>query len=48
MLTAGRSPLAGLFEVDETGIACRSNDDPVKGGGGAAINAKCWSSAPSE
>src|SRR6201984_1875589 len=34
MLAPGRSPLAGLVEVDETEIACRSQNDPVTGGGG--------------
>ena len=34
MLAPGRSPLAGLVEVDETEIACRSKNDPVTGGGG--------------
>jgi hypothetical protein len=33
MLAPGRSPLAGLVEVDETEIACRSKNDPVTGGG---------------
>jgi hypothetical protein len=40
MLAVGRSPLAGLVEVDETEIACRSNDDPVKGGGGRSRQGK--------
>src|SRR5260370_9117482 len=34
MLAPGRSPLAGLVEVDETEIACRSKNDPATGGGG--------------
>jgi len=34
MVAPGRSPLAGLVEVDETEIACRSKHDPVTGGGG--------------
>src|SRR6202008_565549 len=34
MLAPGRSPLAGLVEVDETEIACRSKNDPLIGGGG--------------
>src|ERR1700752_25157 len=34
MLAPGRSLLAGLVEVDETEIACRSKDDPLTGGGG--------------
>ena len=46
MRAPGRSPLAGLVEVDETEIACRSKNDPVTGGGGRTIKAKCWSSAP--
>src|SRR5437763_13813437 len=47
MLAPGRSPLAGLVEVDETEIACRSKNDPVRAAAGAAIRAKCWLSAPS-
>src|SRR6266403_1133376 len=47
MLAPGRSPLAGLVEVDETEIACRSKNDPVTGGGGRSHQGKCWSSAPS-
>src|SRR5438105_5012167 len=31
MVAPGRSPLAGLVEVDETEIACRSKHDPVTG-----------------
>jgi hypothetical protein len=34
MLAPGRSPLAGLVEVDETEIVCRSKNDPITGGGG--------------
>src|SRR5438128_11549218 len=34
MLAPGRSPLAGLVEVDETEIVCRSKNDPVARGGG--------------
>ena len=34
MLAPGRTPLAGLVEVDETEIACRSKKDPLTGGGG--------------
>src|ERR1700730_11206666 len=34
MLAPGRTPLAGLVEVDETEIACRSKNDPLTGGGG--------------
>jgi hypothetical protein len=33
MLAPGRGPLAGLVEVDETEIACRSKNDPVTGSG---------------
>jgi hypothetical protein len=33
MLAPGRSPLAGLVEVDETAIACCRKTDPVTGGG---------------
>ena len=35
-----RSPLAGLVEVDETEIACRSKNDPVTGGGGRSHQGK--------
>jgi hypothetical protein len=34
MVASGRSPPAGLVEVDETEIACRSKNDPLTGGGG--------------
>jgi hypothetical protein len=34
MVALGRSPLAGLVEVDEAQIACRRKDDPLTGGGG--------------
>ena len=47
MLTPDRSPLAGLVEVDETKIACRSKHDPSPAAADAAIRAKCSSSAPS-
>jgi len=40
MLAPGRSPLAGLVEVDETEIACRSKNDPVTGGGGRSHKGK--------
>jgi hypothetical protein len=33
MVAPGRGPLAGLIEVDETEIACRSKRDPLSGGG---------------
>src|SRR5215471_13218296 len=40
MLAPGRSPLAGLVEVDETEIAGRSKNDPVSGGGGRSHQGK--------
>jgi hypothetical protein len=40
MLAPGRSQLAGLVEVDETEIACRSKNDPVTGGGGRSYQGK--------
>ena len=40
MLAPDRSPLAGLVEVDETEIACRSKNDPVTGGGGRSHQGK--------
>ena len=40
MVAPGRSPLAGLVEVDETEIACRSKHDPVTGGGGRSHQGK--------
>ena len=33
MVAPGRDPLAGVVEVDETEIACRSKNDPLTGGG---------------
>src|ERR1700680_3268247 len=33
MVAPGRSALAGLVEVDESEIACRSKHDPLTGGG---------------
>src|SRR5215470_4491793 len=36
----GRSLLAGLVEVGETEIACRSQNDPVTGGGGRRYQGK--------
>ena len=33
MVAPGRSPLAGLVEVDKTEITCRSKDDPMSSGG---------------
>ena len=40
MVAPDRSPLAGLVEVDETAIACRSQHDPVSGGGGRSHQGK--------
>ena len=40
MLAPGRTPLAGLVEVDETEIACRSKNDPLTGGGGRSRQGK--------
>jgi hypothetical protein len=40
MLAPGRGPLAGLVEVDETEIVCRSKDDSVIGGGGRSHQGK--------
>jgi hypothetical protein len=40
MITPGRSPLAGLVEVDETEIICRSKNDPLTGGGGRSHQGK--------
>jgi len=40
MFAPGRSPLAGLVEVDETEIACSSKNDPVTGGGGRSHQGK--------
>src|SRR6266566_1209601 len=40
MVAPGRTPLAGLVEVDETEIACRSKHDPVTGGGGRSHQGK--------
>jgi hypothetical protein len=40
MVASGRSPLAGLVEVDETEIACRSKNDPPAGGGGRSHQGK--------
>ncbi len=34
MVGPGRLALAGLVEVDETEIPCRSKNDPLSGGGG--------------
>ena len=40
MVAPGRQPLAGLVEVDETELPCRSKDDPVTGGGGRCHQGK--------
>ena len=40
MVAPGRIALAGLVEVDETEIACRSKYDPLTAAAGAAIKAK--------
>jgi hypothetical protein len=40
MVAPGRAPLAGLVEVDETGIPCRSKDDPPCGGRGRSHQGK--------
>jgi hypothetical protein len=40
MVAPGRNPLAGLVEVDETEIACRSKHGPVSGGGGRSHQGK--------
>ena len=39
-LAPGRRLLAGLVEVDETEIVCRSKNDPVTGGGGRSHQGK--------
>lgn len=40
MRAPGRTPLAGLVEVDETEIPCRSKHDPPGGGGGRSPQGK--------
>ena len=40
MVAPGRQPLAGLVEVDETVIPCRSKSDPPAGGGGRSHRGK--------
>ncbi len=40
MVALGRSALAGLVEVDETEIVCRSKNDPLTGGGGRSYHGK--------
>ena len=40
MVAPGRDPLAGLVEVDETDLPCRSRNDPPSGGGGRSHQGK--------
>jgi hypothetical protein len=40
MVASERSPLAGLVEVDETEIVCRSKNDPLTGGRGRSHQGK--------
>src|SRR6476469_9882785 len=40
MVAPGRSALAGLVEIDETEIPCRSKNDPLTGGGGRSHQGK--------
>ena len=40
MVAPGRLPLAGLVEVDETTINCRTKDDPPAGGSGRSHQGK--------
>src|SRR6266404_5433433 len=40
MVAPGRTALAGLVEIDETEIPCRSRNDPVTGGGGRSHQGK--------
>jgi transposase-like protein len=40
MVASDRSPLAGLVEIDETEIVCRSKNDPLTGGGGRSHQGK--------
>jgi len=40
MVAPDRNPLAGLVEVDDTEIACRSQNDPLTGGGGRSRQGK--------
>jgi transposase-like protein len=40
MVAPDRNPLAGLVEVDETELACRSKHGPVDGGGGRGHQGK--------
>lgn len=40
MVAPGREPLAGLVEVDESELPCRSRNDPPAGGGGRSHQGK--------
>lgn len=40
MVVPGRTPLAGLVEIDEATIACRSKDEPPAGGSGRSHQGK--------
>ena len=40
MVAPRRTALAGLVEIDETEIPCRSKNDPVTGGGGRSHQGK--------
>ncbi len=40
MVAPGRTPLAGLVEIDETELPCRSKNDPPAGGGGRSRQGK--------
>ena len=42
MVAPGRNALAGLVEVDETEIICRSKNDPLTGGGGQIASTHFW------
>jgi hypothetical protein len=41
IVAPGRPAIAGLVEIDETEIPCRSKNDPMTGGGGRATRARC-------
>ena len=45
IVAPGRSTLAGLVEIDETEIPCRSRNDRSPAAVAAAPRAKCWWSA---
>jgi hypothetical protein len=45
MVAPGRTVPAGLVEIDETEIPCRSKNDPVTGGGGRSHQGKILLSA---